>query len=166
MEEWRDVKGFEGLYQVSNLGRVKGLKSGVILSTKRKDGNGYPQSSLWKDGKATPIDNHILVARAFLQNPDNKPCIDHINGNKEDNRVENLRFVTYKENMANPVTYEKVKGANTGRKHTKEWKESMSKKMKEIAPFKGKQHSEEVKRTLSEIAKKREMRRNELGQFM
>jgi len=151
IEEWRPIEDYEDLYEVSDWGRVKSVKKGIILSLNKKDGNGYPQSSLWKNGKYKPIDNHILVAKAFIPNPENKPCIDHINGDKSDNRVENLRWVTYKENMANPETYKKVKGANIGRKHTDEWKKKMSEIMKEIAPFKGRHHTDEWKKKFSEM---------------
>lgn len=146
-----DIKGFER-YQITDDGRVWSKKNKMYLSTNKKDGNGYPQVTLYSKGnpKGTPIDIHILVAKAFIPNPDNKPCIDHINGDKTDNRVENLHWVTYKENMANPLTYEKVKGANIGRHPSEETR----RKMKGRIPWmKGKHHTEETRKKLSEYHK-------------
>lgn len=106
-EIWKNIEGYEN-YQVSNLGRVKSLNyhhSGkehilkCILNS-----SGYYKVNLYKDGKTKNLTIHRLVARAFIPNPENKSCIDHINTDKADNRVENLRWCTYKENMGNPLT--------------------------------------------------------------
>lgn len=113
-ENWRDIEGYEGLYQVSNLGRVKSLERDVnSRSGKRKEkekilkqnNNRYMYVGLSKNCKTKCFTVHRLVAKAFLPNPENKPQIDHINTDKSDNRVENLRWVTPKENMKNPITY-------------------------------------------------------------
>lgn len=115
MEIWKDIKEYEGLYQVSNLGRVKSLnykrmgKEKILKSTKR---NNYPFVVLCKDGSPQNYYIHRLVAQAFIPNPDNKPCIDHINTDRTDNRVENLRWCTQKENCNNPITIEKKSGEN------------------------------------------------------
>lgn len=102
-EEWRDVVGYEGLYQVSNIGRVKRLKGyGCKLSRilkPCKNHFGYIDVSLCKDGKEQKKKVHRLVAAAFIQNPDNKPEIDHIDGTRDNNRADNLRWVTHKENL-------------------------------------------------------------------
>lgn len=113
MEEeiWKDIPGYEGKYQVSNIGRVRSLdyintgKTKVMVPHLHY---GYYQILLFKGGKMKCIRVHQLVARAFIPNPENKPCIDHINAIKTDNRVENLRWCTYKENSNNPITKPKL----------------------------------------------------------
>ena len=120
MENWKDIKGYEGLYQVSNIGRVKrlvGFKCNVERFLKgSKDKDGYIQIYLSKDGNAKMYKLHRLVAEAFVPNPDNKPEIDHINTIRTDNTVclnedgsvnyekTNLRWTTRKENANNPIT--------------------------------------------------------------
>lgn len=111
VEQWKDIKGFEGLYQISSLGRVKSLnyrrsgKTKILKLNKHKFG--YLHIQLHKDNKNFTYRVHRLVAEAFIPNSDNKPCIDHINTIRTDNRVENLRWVTHIENMNNPLTLEK-----------------------------------------------------------
>lgn len=110
MEIWKDIKGYEGLYQVSSEGRVKSLKYGKekILKSGKNSG-GYLKVQLCKEGKIRHYLVHKLVAQAFIPNPNNKPFIDHINTIKTDNRVENLRWCTQKENQNNPITKIKFK---------------------------------------------------------
>ena len=107
-EEWRDIAGYEGLYQVSNLGRVKSLenefskKQKIRKLTRRK--NGYLKLQLHKNGVKKTIEVHRLVAEAFIPNPDNKPQVNHKNCNREDNRLENLEWCTIKENVTYILT--------------------------------------------------------------
>lgn len=117
-EEFRWIKGFEGLYQVSNLGRVYSFprvdalnrhKGGVYVSTRLLP-TGYVIVSLNKDGKQYTRLLHRLVAQAFLANPTNKAEVDHIDADKTNNVVGNLRWVTRKENINNPITYAAMSG--------------------------------------------------------
>ena len=100
-EIWKDIEGYE-VYQVSNLGNVRRVKLLKQYSDERR--GGYFFVSLCKDGKVKTARVHQLVANAFIPNPENKPCIDHINTDRKDNRVENLRWCTHKENSNNPLT--------------------------------------------------------------
>ncbi len=113
-EVWKDIQGYEGWYQVSNLGRVKRLKKvhcnhgkvNVVerdhILTPSKDKKGYLVVILSKEGKLKKHTKvHRLVAEAFISNEDNKPQVDHINRIRNDNRVENLRWVTNSENQYN-----------------------------------------------------------------
>ena len=115
-EEWKslDFMGYPN-YEVSNLGRVKSLErqtwnhQGYVTRYARimkqvYDTSGYPQVFLSCCGKGKSYGVHRLVACAFIPNPYNKPQIDHINTIKTDNRVENLRYCTAKENTHNPLT--------------------------------------------------------------
>lgn len=108
-EIWKDIEGFEGLYQVSNMGRVRSLDHtihrtdgttafyrGRILTPV---GRPYLNVSLSKGPQLERPRIHRLVAEAFIPNPDNLPCIDHIDSDKKNNRVENLRWCSHAENM-------------------------------------------------------------------
>ena len=95
-EIWKDIEGFEGLYQVSNMGNVKSLNYNHTgkerIMKPQKSSNGYLQVKLWKDGKAKRYLVHRLVANAFLDNSDNLPEVNHKDENKENNHVDNLEF--------------------------------------------------------------------------
>lgn len=106
MEEiWKDIEGYEGLYQVSNLGRVRSLPrrttKGKILKT-FIDYAGYEIVTLCNTNKKNPSCKfrvHRLVAQAFITNPNELPQVNHIDGNKLNNSAENLEWVTAKENI-------------------------------------------------------------------
>lgn len=110
-EEWRAVPGYEGLYEVSNMGRVRSLDrmvkggkgsnrlaNGIILKP-YVSSNGYPTVSLNKDGKARVVKVHRLVAMAFIPNPNNLPMINHKDECKLNNCVDNLEWCTATYNL-------------------------------------------------------------------
>ena len=102
MEEWRDIEGFEDHYQVSNLGNVRNIKSRLSKSEKvykpQLLKTGYMAVNLWQDGTYNFRRVHRLVAQAFIPNPEGKPFINHIDGDKTNNRADNLEWVTKEEN--------------------------------------------------------------------
>ena len=99
MEEWRDIKGYEGLYQVSTMGRVKSIRYNNKKILKQKKNQGYLQIMLCRHGEHKTLFVHRIVAETFLENPDNLPQVNHKNEIKSDNRVENLEWVSIKYNI-------------------------------------------------------------------
>ena len=111
-EIWKDIEGYEKYYQVSNRGRVRSLDRVVnknngrtefnkgIIRRLTPDKRGYLIVYLLKNGKGKAGKVHRLVLEAFTPNPFNKCCVNHIDGNKRNNDIENLEWVTHKENMA------------------------------------------------------------------
>ena len=142
-EIWLPVVGYEELYEVSSYGRVKSLNfSGGKKEKIMKqsfDCRDYLKVRLTKDGKTKTFRTHKLVATAFIPNVENKPEIDHVNTMPTDNRVENLRWSTHKENMNNELTKEKMKL----RKFSDEWRKNMSE------AHKGRKHTEETRKKMS-----------------
>ena len=124
-EVWRPVPGYEDWYEVSNMGRVKQLERDIPIKAYSKrlkhieekifeinessrpvaPKTYYGITLINKWGKHVGFQLHRLVCMTFHDNPDNKPCVDHINGNRHDNRAENLRWATYSENFRNHYPY-------------------------------------------------------------
>lgn len=113
-EKWRDVPGYEGNYQVSNMGRIKGIERlvkhscGGLRKIPEQILNAtisgrYPSFCLYKDGNGSTLNAHRIVAEAFVENPENKPCVNHKNGIRDDNRAENLEWVTSAENTRHAI---------------------------------------------------------------
>ena len=113
-EIWKPVVGYEGLYEVSSLGRVRSVdrnivhkngsihfKKGVVLRPCINE-NGYFAVALCRGGYSKTIRLHRIVATAFIENPENKPDVDHIDTNRLNCVASNLRWVTRKENLRNP----------------------------------------------------------------
>lgn len=119
-EIWRDVVGYEGLYEVSNMGRVRNAKTGrirkYIITTW-----GYTRVGLLSNGTEKKIFVHRLVAEAFVPNPDpeHKTQVNHINEDKTDNRAENLNWMTPKENCNWGTHNERARKLNTNGKCSK-----------------------------------------------
>lgn len=117
-EIWKNIKGYEGLYQISNLGNVrsvpriidsqfkgKPIKREVYEKILKKSSTkfGYDYVCLSKDGKTKKYKIHRLVGEHFIPNLENKRTINHIDGNKHNNTVENLEWATYKENQQHAI---------------------------------------------------------------
>ena len=124
-EEWKDVPGFEGLYQCSNYGRVVVTKMHVknarkmMLMKLRICRQGYYYLLFYKNNKRKHMYIHRLVATLFIPNPNNYPQIDHIDCNRLNCYYKNLRWCTPKMNMANPITKRRMSECQTGRQTSK-----------------------------------------------
>lgn len=135
MEEWKDIKGFEGKYQVSNLGNVRSLWRGKpsgrgkyvtkeisIKELKKIKSNelGYQIVTLMDNGKRKRKQVHRLVAETFIPNPDNKPNVNHIDYNPSNNNVDNLEWCTQRENVLHSVCHfhkRNYRKTNSGHSH-------------------------------------------------
>ena len=144
-EVWKDIKGYEGLYQVSNLGRIKSLvgwngKEYVLREKILKPvihKNKYASVTLHKDKKQIGREIHRIVAETFLENPNNYPHVMHLDENKYNNKLENLKWGTAKENCNFP-------------EHKKRIAEAMTKKVGELNNFYGHKHSNETKQKIAQ----------------
>lgn len=121
MEIWKPIKGYEGLYSVSNLSRVRsepkevghstcGIKGthiypGKILKPFINTKANYYRLCFIKDNKREYLLLHRLIAQAFIPNPENKKCVNHIDGDKHNNRLDNLEWATHKENTAHAINH-------------------------------------------------------------
>lgn len=122
IELWKDIEGYDGIYQVSNQGRIRSRKRGEWRLLKPGHGDGrYCQVGLVKDGKRYWKRVHQLVAEAFLPNPDHLPQIDHKDGNYLNNYADNLRWVSPADNARNPNTIGHLRG---NRKEQREQRET------------------------------------------
>jgi hypothetical protein len=142
---WKDIKGYEGLYQCSDKGEIKRLegvdswgryKAEVILKPRTTKKNEYARCSLSKDGIVNGYRVHRIIAETFIPNPENKPTVNHINGKRNDNRVCNLEWATSSEQnyhmwktgliKISDKWVEAMKKANIGKKHSNETKLKIS----------------------------------------
>ncbi len=130
MERWKPVPGYEGFYEVSDRGDVRSLKrattSGKVLKLS-KTKHGYLKVTLSKNGEHKTAAVHRLVALAFLENPDNKQEVNHKNGIRTDNSLENLEWVTNSENQLH--AYREL-----GKKPTAYWKNRPRKFARRFTP--------------------------------
>ena len=134
-EIWRDVKGYEGLYQVSNCGRIKSLPRNGTIKAERIlkqtiDSTGYLIVGLHKNNKAKKVCVHWVVANAFIPRRENDEVINHIDGNKYNNKLSNLERCTQSHNvkesfrlgLEKPYNEKKVLQYDLSGKFLKEWK--------------------------------------------
>lgn len=135
MESWRDIKGYEGYYQVSNLGRVRSLDRIIVVNDRRykeprritrrgrilkdySNGTDRLMVILRKSDKGKNISVHRLVAQTFIANPDNLPVVNHLNHNYRDNRVANLEWCTYSANTRHAIAAGRMPHIFTNRHKT------------------------------------------------
>lgn len=125
-EEWKDIYGYEGLYKISNLGEIKSLERKVNYNNirkitvheriiKQRSNGGYKEVSLSKNNKGKNLSVHRLVAIHFIPNPYNKKEVNHIDGNKSNNNIHNLEWVTPSKNVRH--SYDMGLARNDGENH-------------------------------------------------
>lgn len=124
MEEiWKDIEGYDGIYMVSNLGRVKSLPrscqglnaSKEIILKQSEDKDGYLLVGLHKNGKSKTVRVSRIVAKAFIPNPNEYPDVNHKDENNQNNRVDNLEWCTTQYNLTYGHRLDCAKGENNNR---------------------------------------------------
>ena len=116
MDEFVDIIGYEGYYQINRLGEIKSISTGrgrrnkILKTTNTRDG--YSTIHLRKNEKRTHTSIHRLLGIQFIPNPENKPTVDHIDRNSQNNSLENLRWATYKEQNENTKNSCLVRGVS------------------------------------------------------
>lgn len=159
-EEWRDIKDFEGLYKVSNYGKVYSVKSDILLSV--ADRRGYNKVVLSKNGITKDCSVHRLVAIAFIPNPNKYEQVNHKDSNRKNNIVSNLEWCNASYNIKHGWEHGSIVGHN--KPHTEEAKSEISKNRSGIYPSietkirmskarVGKKHSNATKEKLSRANK-------------
>ena len=148
-EQWKPIQEFNGEYEVSNLGRVRSMKRyyGMVgrIMPQTIQRKGYYAVTFWMNNKAYCRKVHRLVIEAFKPNPDNLPCINHIDGNKLNNHIDNLEWCTYQQNMQHAV--------RTGLTNPHQWTDEERKQISERN--KGQRVSDEQRAKLSAAMKGR-----------
>ena len=155
-EVWKDVPDYEGLYQVSNFGMVKRLQRKIPygygmrnIPEKVLKNNvnecGYLYVRLHKGAKSKNHKIHRLVAQAFIENPEHKRCVNHKDGNKQNNFVENLEWATHSENMKHAADNKLWVSWNLGKHYTR--KKPMSEETKIKISNAKKEYYKKIKKT-------------------
>lgn len=132
IEIWKDIPDYEGLYKASNLGRIMSLiryhNTSFRLLTPRIQQNKYLMVTLSKNNIKKQISIHRLVALTFIPNPENKKCVNHIDGNKQNNILTNLEWVTNRENSAHHFLKQNYSSSYVGvhwNKDNNKWRSSI-----------------------------------------
>lgn len=139
VEQWKDIPDYEGYYQISNLGRVKSLERPLVINGKKCtykalikklyiSKRGYWVVGFCKNGKESQKKIHRLIAESFTQNPQKKPHINHIDGNKLNNDISNLEWVNNRENSCHRVKLSNFTSKYTGVSYFKrdnKWRSSI-----------------------------------------
>lgn len=120
-EQWKVIEGFD-LYEISNTGKIRNQKGKILKPV--DNGKGYLKFTLKHDGRNKREYVHRLVAAAFISNPENKPCVNHIDNDPSNNCVENLEWCTHQENM-------NWMNKQNRAKRTPEWIENLHKAQEE-----------------------------------
>ena len=151
-EIWKDITGYEGLYQVSNFGRIRSLDrvstSGRHLKGKimKPVANPYMRIALCKDGNKISFIVHRLVAEAFIPNPNNYTCINHKDEDKTNNNVDNLEWCTYKYNNIYSNIAQRSALTRAGKALTSQHRKNLSEALKKS----GKERSIKRVKTMKE----------------
>lgn len=142
-EIWKDIVGYEGIYKISSLGKIKSydrivdfnkikaLRPSKLLKTRVGKG-GYEYTVVSVNKKRETLKIHRMVAIAFIPNLENKLCVNHINGIKTDNRADNLEWVTYSENSIHAVSIGLKKGIKGENSHLSKIKHKDVNKIREL----------------------------------
>lgn len=124
-EKWKEVPDYEGLYEISDMGRVRSIRDRVKYLRNTKQPNGYEIIGLFRDRKQKQFMVHRLVWEAFNGTIPDGMQIDHINTVRDDNRLVNLRVVTPKENSNNPITLARLRETNQRKFQDPKWREAV-----------------------------------------